>query len=121
AVTIAVMRGNAQRSAEAGAAMVEQLREGFAAQLGERERRIGELDHQVRVERERGAEALEREREKSAELLADVSALRARMAEQTAQAQASEARFMAARQQMTDEFKAIAGDVLKAQSETFTR
>jgi len=120
-ITVAVMRANAQRSAEAGAALLEQLREGFAAQLGERERRIQELDHQVRVERERGAEALEREREKSAELLADVSALRARMAEQTAQAQASEARFMAARQQMTDEFKAIAGDVLKAQTETFTR
>ncbi|WP_332688987.1 DNA recombination protein RmuC [Devosia sp.] len=120
-VTIAVMSASASRAAEAGAQLVAQLREGFLAQLGERDRRIQELDHQVRVERERGVDLLDREREKSAALLADVSALRARMAEQTAQAQASEARFLAARQQMTDEFKAIAGDVLKNQSETFTK
>jgi DNA recombination protein RmuC len=120
-VTIAVMRASASRAAEAGAQLVAQLREGFVAQLGERDRRIQELDHQVRVERERGSEQVERLQEKNSELLAEVSALRARMAEQVAQAQASEARFLAARQQMTDEFKAIAGDVLKNQSETFTK
>lgn len=120
-LTVVVAGASAKRAAEAGAQLVSQLREGFGAQLAERDRRIQELDHQVRVERERGSEQLDREREKSAELLADVSALRARMAEQTAQAAASEARFLAARQQMTDEFKAIAGDVLKQQSETFTR
>lgn len=120
-VTIAVMRASAGRAAEAGAQLVAQLREGFVAQLGERDRRIQELDHQVRVERERGSEQAERLQEKNSELLAEVSALRARMAEQVAQAQASEARFLAARQQMTDEFKAIAGDVLKNQSETFTK
>ena len=121
AVTIAVMRAGAARSAEASALLVDQLREGFASQLGERDRRIQELDHQVRVERERGSEQVERLQEKNSDLLAEVSALRARMAEQTAQAQASEARFLAVRQQMTDEFKAIAGDVLKNQSETFTK
>jgi DNA recombination protein RmuC len=120
-VTMAIMSGAATRAADAGAQLVEQLREGFVAQLAERDRRIQELDHQVRVERERGSEQAERLQEKNAELLADVAALRARMAEQTAQAQASEARFLAARQQMTDEFKAIAGDVLKNQSETFTK
>lgn len=120
-VTIAVMRASANRAAEAGAQLVAQLREGFVAQLGERDRRIQELDHQVRVERERGSEQVERLQERNSELLAEVSALRARMAEQLAQAQASEARFLAARQQMTDEFKAIAGDVLKNQSETFTK
>lgn len=120
-VTIAVMRASASRAAEAGAQLVAQLREGFVAQLGERDRRIQELDHQVRVERERGSEQVERLQERNSELLAEVSALRARMAEQMAQAQASEARFLAARQQMTDEFKAIAGDVLKNQSETFTK
>jgi DNA recombination protein RmuC len=120
-VTIAVMRAGARRTAEASAQLAEQLRSALAAQLGERDRRIGELDHQVRVERERGGELAERLQERNAELMAEVAALRARMAEQAAQAQASEARFMAARQQMTDEFKAIAGDVLKSQSETFTR
>ena len=119
--TIATMRSAAARTAEASAQLAEQMRAGLVAQLGERDRRIQELDHQVRVERERGAEQAERLQERNSELLAEVSALRARMAEQVAQAQASEARFMAARQQMTDEFKAIAGDVLKVQSETFTR
>ncbi|SEP70409.1 DNA recombination protein RmuC [Devosia sp. YR412] len=121
AVIIAVTSGNARQAAETGARFAEQLRESFTAQLGERDRRIQELDHQVRVERERGAEQAERLQEKNSELLADASALRARMTEQVAQAQASEARFLAARQQMTDEFKAIAGDVLKNQSETFTK
>lgn len=121
AATIAVMRTSARRTAEASARLAEQLRAGLVAQLAERDRRIGELDHQVRVERERGSEQAERLQERNAELQAEVAGLRARMAEQAAQAQASEARFMAARQQMTDEFKAIAGDVLKSQSETFTR
>jgi DNA recombination protein RmuC len=115
--SIAAMRNSASRAAEAAAQMAEQVRAGFINQIAERDRRIQELDHQVRVERDRG----DREREKSAELLADAAALRARMEEQTQQAQASEARFLAARQQMTDEFKAIAGDVLKNQSETFTK
>lgn len=118
---VLVARANGQRAADSGALLVAQMREGFTAQLAERDRRIQELDHQVRVERERGSEQSERLQEKNAELQADVAALRARMAEQVAQAQASEARFLAARQQMTDEFKAIAGDVLKNQSETFTK
>lgn len=119
--TLALANATAKRTAASGAALVAQLRDSFAAQLAERDRRIHELDHQVRVERERGSDLLDRERDKSAQLLGDVAALRARMAEQTAQAEASEARFRAARQQMTDEFKAIAGDVLKNQSETFTK
>lgn len=121
AMTIAVMRAGARRTAQASAELAEQMRAGLATQLGERDRRIAELDHQVRVERERGSEQVERLRERNSELVAEVASLRARMAEQAAQAEASEARFMAARQQMTDEFKAIAGDVLKSQSETFTR
>lgn len=126
AITVVVMTlvlagANARRAAEAGTLLLAEVREGFAAQLAERDRRIQELDHQLRVERDRGAEQLDRERGRNAQLQADLSALSARMEEQTAQAQASEARFLAARQQMTDEFKAIAGDVLKNQSETFTK
>lgn len=120
-VTIAVMRAGARQVVAASAQMAEQLRASFASQLGERDRRIGELDHQVRVERERGADLLDRERERSAELLADASALRARLAEQAAQSEANLARFLNARQQMTDEFKAIAGDVLKSHGETFSK
>ena len=119
-VTI-VMRGNAMQAAEVGAQLAEQLRESFTAQLAERDRRIQDLDHQVRVERERGGEQAERLQERNAELQAEIAALRARMAEQIQQAQASEARLLAARQEMTDQFKAIAGDVLKNQSETFTK
>jgi DNA recombination protein RmuC len=120
-VTVIQSSAGAERAAAAGTQLLAQAREGFAAQLSERDRRIQELDHQVRVERERGHEQAVGLQEKNSELLADVSALRARMAEQVTQAQASEARFLAARQEMTDQFKAIAGDVLKNQSETFTK
>jgi DNA recombination protein RmuC len=120
-IAILMMRSGARRTAEASAQLAEHLRTGFATQLGERDRRIQELDHQVRVERERGSELLDREREKSATLLADASALRARLAEQAAQSEANLARFLNARQQMTDEFKAIAGDVLKSHGETFSK
>src|SRR6218665_3682786 len=68
-VTIMIMANSARRTAHSSAHL--------AGQIAERERRIQELDHQVRVERERGAELLDREREKTAELLVDASALRA--------------------------------------------
>ncbi len=99
----------------------EQQRQHLLAQLAERDSRIHELDHQVAQERERGTDLLDLEREKSTELLAELSAVRARMAEQAKQAEANLERFINARQQMTDEFKAIAGDVLKIHSETFTK
>ena len=121
AILIASMRANARRAAETAARMAEQVRTSFTNQIVERDRRIQELDHQVRVERERGTDSLDREREKGAELLAEVSALRARLAEQAKQSEENLGRFLNARQQMTDEFKAIAGDVLKSQSETFTK
>jgi len=120
-VTLVQSRAAADQAEQAGRSLLAEAREGFASQLGERDRRIAELDHQVRVERERGSENVERLQEKNSELLADVAALRARMAEQSANAQASEARLLAVRQDMTDQFKALAGDVLKSQSETFTK
>ena len=121
AILIASMRANARRAAEAAAQMAEQVRTSFTNQIVERDRRIQELDHQVRVERERGTDLLDVEREKGAALLAELSALRARFDEQARQSEENLARFLNARQQMTDEFKAIAGDVLKSQSETFTK
>lgn len=110
-----------RRSARAAADLAQQVRAGLESQIIERDKRIGDLDHQLRAERERGSEALDRERDKTSELLAEVSSLRARLEEQRKHSDANLARFLEARQQMTDEFKAIAGDVLKTQSETFTR
>jgi DNA recombination protein RmuC len=91
------------------------------AQIADRESRIGQLEQQVYQERERGADLLQTERDKGSELLAELSALRARLAEQARQSEANLARFLDARQQMTDEFKAIAGDVLKSHGETFSK
>jgi DNA recombination protein RmuC len=120
-VLVSAIRANTRRVAMLAEQAAEQLKAGFLAQIAERDNRIHELDQQVANERERGAELLDLERDKSAHLLAKVSALEARMAEQAKQAEANLARFMEARQHMTDEFKAIAGDVLKSHSETFSR
>jgi len=114
-------RASALRDQALAQQAADQLKQSFLAQLADRDHRIQELDQEIRHERERLADLLDAERDKSAELMAQVSALRASMAEQTKQSEANLARFLAARQQMTDEFKAIAGDVLKNQSETFTK
>jgi DNA recombination protein RmuC len=118
---LGAMRASARRAEEAGQLAAEQLRTSFLEQLADRDARIQGLDHQVRVERERGVDLLDKEREKTSELLTEVSALRARMAEQAKQEQVNLTRFLEARQQMTDEFKSIAGDVLKTHSETFSK
>lgn len=120
-VLVNATRASAIRVETLAAQAAEQLKGSFMAQIAERDSRIQELDRHLAKERERGASLLDDEREKSTQLLAEVSALRARMSEQTQQAEANLARFEQARQQMTDEFKAIAGDVLKSHSETFSR
>jgi DNA recombination protein RmuC len=107
---VASMRGAAQRAEGAAQQAVEQLRANFLSQIAERDSRIRELDHQLGHQRDRGGA-----------LQAEMSGLRAQMSEQTSQAEASLARFLNARQQMTDEFKAIAGDVLKSHGETFSK
>jgi DNA recombination protein RmuC len=118
---IANMRSSALQASLAAQEAAAQLRAGFETQIAERDRRIQGLDHQVRVERDRGTELLDAERHRSQTLHGELSALRAQMAEQAKQAEANLARFTEARAQMTDEFKAIAGEVLKSQSETFTK
>ncbi|HEV7346366.1 MAG TPA: DNA recombination protein RmuC [Devosia sp.] len=118
---IGAMRASAQRAEVSARLAAEELRANFQAQISDRDQRIAALDQQVQRERERAADLLDSERGKSADLYAELSALRARMAEQTKQSEASLARFLEARQQMTDEFKAIAGDVLKSHGETFSR
>ncbi|MDB5473059.1 MAG: recombination protein RmuC [Devosia sp.] len=118
---IGAMRASARRVETLARQAADQLRANFTAQIAERDSRIHQLAHQLAQERERGADLLDAERDKSAHLLAEVSALRARMTEQARQSEANLTRFIEARQQMTDEFKAIAGDVLKSHSETFSR
>ncbi len=120
-VLIATMRAGAIRADEMAKAAADQLRASFMTQIAERDSRIDQLDRQVYQERERGGDLLQIERDKGSELLAEVSGLRARLAEQARQSEANLARFLDARQQMTDEFKAIAGDVLKSHGETFSK
>ncbi len=118
---IASIRASGRRAEIAAQQASEDLRANFQTQIAERDSRIRELEQQGQRERERTGDLIDAERAKSADLYAELSALRARMMEQTKQSEANLARFFEARQQMTDEFKAIAGDVLKNQSETFTK
>jgi DNA recombination protein RmuC len=120
-VLVAAMRASAQRVELLARQAAEQLKSSFMAQIAERDSRIHELDQQVAAERERGADLLDLERDKSSHLMAKVSALEAQMTEQAKQSEANLQRFLEARQHMTDEFKAIAGDVLKSHSETFSK
>jgi DNA recombination protein RmuC len=120
-IVISVVRASNRRAEAAAEQTAALLRTTFAEQLGERDARIRELDLDLRRERERSGDVIAAERDKSADLLAEVSALRARLEEQTRQAETNLKRFLDARQQMTDEFKAIAGDVLKSHGETFSR
>ncbi|UJQ93147.1 DNA recombination protein RmuC [Mariluticola halotolerans] len=110
AVLIALFRGNTRRAEEAAQLATEGLRTNFLQQLAERDGRIRDLDNQ-----------LQQQRQANANLQADAAALRAQMAEQLKQNEANLTRFQTARQQMTDEFKAIAGEVLKSHGETFSK
>jgi len=110
AVLIALMRGSARRAEEAAQLATEGLRTNFVQQLAERDGRIRDLDNQ-----------LQQQRQANSNLQADAAALRAQMGEQVKQNEANLTRFQTARQQMTDEFKAIAGEVLKSHGETFSK
>ena len=114
-------RANAQRAEEAARAAGDDLKESFLQQIAQRDMRIRDLDLALARERERAADAIENEREKNSELNAELAAMRTRLDEQARQNEANIKRFSEARQQMTDEFKAIAGDVLKSHGETFSR
>lgn len=121
ALVLRAMRANAAEARQAAREATEELRGNFQSQIAERDSRLRELERKIHEERQRLNEQLDAERDKSADLYAELSALRARLAEQTRQSEANLARFLEARQQMTDEFKAIAGDVLKSHGETFSK
>lgn len=114
-------RANAQRAEDAAREASENLKASFLEQIAHRDQRIRELDLSLGRERERADELIESERIKNGELNAELAAMRTRLDEQARQNEANLKRFLEARQQMTDEFKAIAGDVLKSHGETFTR
>jgi DNA recombination protein RmuC len=120
-IMLSAMGSSAARAEAAASQAAEQLRANFIGQIADRDSRVGQLERQVDQERERGFDLLQIERDKGSELLAELSGLRARLAEQARQSQENMARFLDARQQMTDEFKAIAGDVLKSHGETFSK
>ena len=114
---LANLRRIAAQTASAGDGEKRALRESFERELGMRDDRIAELKHEVDEQRQR-YHALSNER---LELQGRYEAMGARMSEQARQNEENLRRFAAARQQMTDEFKAIAGDVLKSHGDTFSK
>ncbi|MBE7734187.1 DNA recombination protein RmuC [Devosia faecipullorum] len=103
-------RANAARIEAMARDAADGLRSNFLEQLAGRDTRIRELEGQ-----------LDRERGRSTDLQTELAAMRTRLDEQARQNEANLKRFTDARQQMTDEFKAIAGDVLRSHSETFSK
>ncbi len=114
-------RAGAARADAAARDAADGLRANFMEQIAGRDVRIRDLEALVERERERSADLLDAEREKSIGLQSELAAMRTRLDEQARQNEANLKRFTEARQQMTDEFKAIAGDVLRSHSETFTK
>ena len=120
-VLVASARASAARADAAARDAADGLRANFQEQVATRDGRIRDLEMQLDRERERAADLLGTERDKSTELQSELAAMRTRLDEQARQNEANLKRFTEARQQMTDEFKAIAGDVLRSHSETFTK
>lgn len=120
-LVIGSARANAERAEAAAREASESLKASFLEQIAQRDARLRDGELTLLRERERAAELIETEREKNSELMAELAAMRTRLDEQSRQNEANLKRFMDARQQMTDEFKAIAGDVLKSHGENFTR
>ena len=117
---LAASQANAAREIAAREA-IEALRANAQEQVASRDARIRDLELHLDRERQRAADQLAAERDKSADLQAELAAMRTRLDEQGRQNEANLKRFLDARQQMTDEFKSIAGDVLRTHSETFTK
>ena len=106
---------------EAASAAADQLRANFIEQVAGRDSRIRELDQALSLERQRSEDLLGMERDKNADLRSELAAMRTRLDEQARQNELNLKRYLDARQQMTDEFKLIAGEVLQVHSETFTK
>jgi len=114
-------RASARRADAAAREAADRLKAHFLEQVTTRDSRIRDLEAQIERDRHRATELLDTEREKSSGLQAELAAMRTRLDEQARQNEANLKRFAEARQQMTDEFKSIAGEVLQTHSETFTK
>ncbi|WP_297106737.1 DNA recombination protein RmuC [uncultured Devosia sp.] len=114
-------RSNATRAEQAAREASDGLKASFLDQIATRDTRIRELEGQIERERERATDLLDAEREKSSGLQSELAAMRTRLDEQARQNEANLKRFEEVRQQMTVEFKSIAGEVLQTHSETFTK
>lgn len=110
AVMLVMLRSNRERIEEAARTATEGLRSNFVQQLAERDTRLRQAD-----------DRLQSEQKTSARLQAENEGLRVRLEEQKRSAEENIARFQNARQQMTDEFKLVATDIMKVHSETFTK
>ena len=118
---VASARANAARAEQQAREAAEGLKASFLEQIASRDTRIRDLEAQLERDRDRATDLLDNEREKSSGLQSELAAMRTRLDEQARQNEANLKRFMEARQQMTDEFKSIAGDVLRTHGETFTK
>lgn len=107
---IIVLRGNSGRVEEAARLATDGLRTNFLQQISERDIRLQTLETR-----------LSQQLESNAQLQAEAAALSAQMAEKAKGAEENLARFQNAQEQMTNQFKAIAGDVLKSHGETFSK
>lgn len=110
AVMLVMLRSNRERIEEAARTATEGLRSNFVQQLAERDTRLRQAD-----------DRLQAEQKSNARLQAENEGLRVRLEEQKRSAEENIARFQNARQQMTDEFKLVATDIMKVHSETFTK
>lgn len=107
---VAFLRGSSRTAAETAARETQAVRESFARQVSDKDARIAQLE-----ERE------QRLTKSNTDLEARAASLQTKLDEQTRHADENLQRFLNARQQMTDEFKTIANDILKSHGETFSK
>ncbi|MGN6103443.1 MAG: DNA recombination protein RmuC [Devosia sp.] len=117
AVVVAYFRRDRARVEEMAEVTTATLRASFREHLEERDRQVRELKEQLAQQAAANAEL----QLANTELQARSAALEAQMTEQARQQEENLSRFMAARQQMTDEFKALAGEVLRTHGEAFSK
>jgi DNA recombination protein RmuC len=124
AFVIIALRANRQHVEGMATRQVELLERTFAQQIADRDARLADGDRRL-AERDQRIAAMEQrldeERDANATLQAEAAALQATMLEQQRQNEENLARFQSARQELADQFKALAGDVLRTQSATFTQ
>jgi DNA recombination protein RmuC len=107
---VASARSTLQKVEQAGRTALDGLKENFAKQVEYRDMRIRDLE--ARLDTTTTA---------NADIKAQAAGLAAQMQEQRQQASENLKRYEQARQQMTEQFKAIAGDILQSHGETFQK